>query len=108
MRELLHQQQAVDSVDPRTSWIWDLQRQLEARHLLAILAVHAWLPDMLSEMVSAKWVPTWSNAPAGPASNESQDPSASDVYDDYEDGSQAAAPQSIIGGIYEGEHTDDT
>ena len=47
MRERLHQQQAVDPVDPRTSWTWDLRRQLEARHLIAVLAVHVWLPDML-------------------------------------------------------------
>ena len=51
MRERLHQQQAVDLVDPRTSWTRDLRRQLEARHLLASLAVHVWLPDMLLEMV---------------------------------------------------------
>lgn len=57
-------------------------------------------------MRMSKWVPTWSNALAGPASNESQDTSASDVYNDYEDGSPAAAPRSIMGGIYEGEHTE--
>ncbi len=49
----------------------------------------------------------WSITLAGPDFHGSQDTSAGSAdYDDYEDGAPAAAPRSIMGGVYEGEHTD--